>query len=272
MHTAQGESKFSCVFCHQKYKPQHCKIVTKIETRKSILRKKGKCFLCLRDGHVLRNCTQSFTCFKCEGKLHISICDEEKRTRDHSSKNIQKQSPSTAEIETQTSLNGTPCNVLPQTGVANVYVSDKSENRAFRLLFDSGTQLSYVSPKVKAFLNPGIKTKKEVVLKTFGENTSNKILEVVELVVAPGITDEDIKLQAFVTDICHPLKNQNTKFAKNNFSHIRNLTLADKNRLKSSDIDILIGSDYYWHFMKNRIIRGNVDEPVALETKLDVEN
>ena len=67
LYTAQGESTFSCVFCHQKHKPQHCKTVTKIETIKSILRKKGKCFLCPRDGHVLRNCTQSFTCFKCEG-------------------------------------------------------------------------------------------------------------------------------------------------------------------------------------------------------------
>ena len=161
-----------------------------------------------------------------------------------------------------------------------------------------------MSPKVKAFLNPEIKAKKEVVLKTFGENTSNKILAVV--------ADEDIKLQAFVADICHPLKNQvpgqlpprkiarrlglgvwfrvrvrimvgkqfssgaivlepknqNTKFAKKNFLHIRNLTLADENCLKSSDIDILIASDYYWHFMKNRKIRGNTDVPVALETKL----
>ena len=33
-------------------------------------------------------------------------------------------------------------------------------------------------------------------------------------------------------------------------------------------MDILIGSDYYWHFLKNRIVRGNADEPVALETKL----
>ena len=55
---------------------------------------------------------------------------------------------------------------------------------------------------------------------------------------------------------------------RKNFSHIRNLTLADENCLKSSDIDILIGSDYYWHFMKNRIIRGNAEKPVALETKL----
>ena len=58
------------------------------------------------------------------------------------------------------------------------------------------------------------------------------------------------------------------KFAKKNFSHIRNLTLADENCLKSSDIDILIGPDYYWQFIKNRIIKGNADEPVALETKL----
>ena len=134
MYTAQGESKFSCAFCHQKHKPQHCKTVTKIETIKSILRKKGKCFLCPRDGHVLRNCTQSFTCFKCEGKHHISICDEKKRTRYHSSKNIQKQSPSTAEIKTQTNLNGTPCNMLLQTAVANVYLSGKSESRAFSFI------------------------------------------------------------------------------------------------------------------------------------------
>ena len=93
------------VFCQQKHKPQHCKIVRKIETRKSILRKKGRCFLCLRNGHVLRSCTQRFTCFKCESKHHISFCDEKKRTRDHSNKSIQKQSPSTAKLETQTDLN-----------------------------------------------------------------------------------------------------------------------------------------------------------------------
>ena len=84
--------------------------------------------------------------------------------------------------------------MLLQTAVANVYVSDKSESRAFCLLFDSGDQLSYVSPKVRAFLNPEIKAKKEVVLKTFSENTSNEILEVVELVVTSKTADEDIKL------------------------------------------------------------------------------
>ena len=177
----------------------------------------------------MRHCSQSFTCFKCQGEHRISICDKKKRTLDHSSKSMQKQSPSTAEIETQTNLNDTPCNVLLQPVVANDYVSNKSEQRAFRLLFDSGALLSYVSPKLKAFLNPEIKTKKEVVLKILGENTSNKALDAVELVVGPKTADEDIKLQAFVTDICHPLKNQNAKFAKKNFSHLRNLTFENEN-------------------------------------------
>ena len=125
--------------------------------------------------------------------------------------------------------------MLLQTAVLNVYVSNKSESRTFRLLFDSGAHLSYVSPNVKPFLNPEIKTKKGVTLKTFGENKSNQTLDVVKLVVASKIADEDIKLQAFVTDICHPLKNQNTKFAKKNFPSLRNLTLANENCLKSSD-------------------------------------
>ena len=50
--------------------------------------------------------------------------------------------------------------------MAPLYVSDKSENRAF---FDSGAQLSSVSSKVKVFLNPEIQAKKDVVLKTFGQ-------------------------------------------------------------------------------------------------------
>ena len=74
------------------------------------------------------------------------------------------------------------------------------------------------------------------------------------VVVASKTADEHIKLQAFVSDICHPLKNQNRKFAKKNFSHIRNLTPADENCLKSSGIDILIGSDYYekWNNRRKR--------------------
>ena len=61
-------------------------------------------------------------------------------------------------------MNGTPCNALLETNVsvANVYLSHKPESRAFHLSFDSDAQLSYVSPKVKVFLNLEIRAKKNI--------------------------------------------------------------------------------------------------------------
>ena len=72
---------------------------------------------------------------------------------------------------------------------------------------------------MKAFLDPKIKANKEVVLKTFGENKNRKILEVVKLVVASKTADDDIKLQAFVTDICHFQKSKHEIFKGKLFTH-----------------------------------------------------
>ena len=86
----------------------------------------------------------------------------------------------------------------------------------FFFLFDSGAQLSYVSPKVKAFLNPEIEVRKEVALKTFGENTGYET-DVVELVVPSKSTEKGITLQAFVTDIYQRLKNQTQNLQRKTF-------------------------------------------------------
>ena len=49
------------------------------------------------------------------------------------------------------------------------------------------------------YLHSEIKAKKDVVLKTFGENMSNKILDAIAIVVASKTTDKDIKfLQIFI--------------------------------------------------------------------------
>ena len=87
----------------------------------------------------------------------------------------------------------------------------------FPLLFDNSAQLSYVNPKGKAFFNPEIKAKKEVVLKMFSRNRSIKILGVAELVVSSKTGEEDIRLQAFITDICFSFEKNNTKFAEKIF-------------------------------------------------------
>lgn len=53
---------------------QSCKVVTQPEARKQILRKSGRCFVCLRPGHVSRECRSRSRCSKCSRRHHTSIC------------------------------------------------------------------------------------------------------------------------------------------------------------------------------------------------------
>ena len=45
-----------------------------VKARKDTLRKSGRCYLCLRKGHLVRQCRSSSVCHKCGSKHHSSIC------------------------------------------------------------------------------------------------------------------------------------------------------------------------------------------------------
>ena len=60
--------------------------------------------------------------------------------------------------------------------------------------------------------------------------------------------------------------NQNTHFVANNYPHLESLVLADDSQDGNKKVDILIGKDYYYHFIYGNVIKGKLDEPVALES------
>ena len=65
-----------CVYCKSgDHLASRCNSVTNVSTRKTILRKQGRCFVCLDTGHLMRNCQSKYTCNKCKKKHHISLCD-----------------------------------------------------------------------------------------------------------------------------------------------------------------------------------------------------
>ena len=67
----------SCVYCGQAHSSSKCRRVTDIKQRKDLLRKNGRCYICLWRGHVARQCKLNCLCVKCSKKHHISICDSE---------------------------------------------------------------------------------------------------------------------------------------------------------------------------------------------------
>ena len=72
--TGDNASSPFCYYCNQKHAPQLCRNVVEPETRKTVLRKSGRCFVCLRRGHISRECRSRSRCSSCGGRHHVSIC------------------------------------------------------------------------------------------------------------------------------------------------------------------------------------------------------
>ena len=244
-----------CVFCEQSHKPQHCKNVTELQARKAILREKGKCFRCLRSGHLSSRCSSRIKCFNCSKTHHAAVCEGER---------TQTTPEVTSSMHTSSSSSAS---VLLQTARAPVFTENKQEQRISRILFDGGSQFSYISKELRHELKLKTIERNEVIIKAFGKTSSKEIMEKVRLNIKT-IDDRMISIECYVKDICYPLTGQNTVLAAEKYKHLRNLNLADPN-YGTSHIDILVGSDYYWSFVTNDIIRGPSDDaPVAIKTNL----
>ena len=51
-----GTTSPLCAFCDQPHYSTHCRVVTDHEKRKQLLLKGGRCFICLKKGHLSRDC------------------------------------------------------------------------------------------------------------------------------------------------------------------------------------------------------------------------
>lgn len=238
-----GKTNRKCPFCQNPgHKPQNCSVVTKMSARFSMIRQQKRCFLCLQLGHDSKNCTAKWKCFSCKGKHHVAICS---KLRDKESDKNTESNDDNNDVSTNVagSENKTVNPVLLQTAKTTVSSADEKYAAKFRLLFDSGSQMSYVTPRVRDILN----------LTTFGGEITNKVLDV----------------QAFVSEICLPLTNQNIEQAKAGQPFLKDLPLADQNiHNVPLDVDILIGGDYYWEFMNNHMKRSKHGGVTAISSKL----
>ena len=69
-----GDGQPRCCFCSQPHVSEGCPTVRAVDKRKEALRKGGRCYVCLRRGHISRECYSKARCPKCSGKHHLAIC------------------------------------------------------------------------------------------------------------------------------------------------------------------------------------------------------
>ena len=166
--------------------------------------------------------------------------------------------------ETTTNFSNNKNTILLQTASAVVSNLNSSERKNTLLLLDSGSQRSYISEKLRNELNLPTLRRERLFIKTFGNSNSKcKNVDIVPLNVITS--NKTITIEAICTpDIYDPLTNQNVKA---NYNHLKNLKLADSSNTDTKSINVLIDLDYYYYlFVTGDIIRGEPNEPIALNS------
>ena len=145
-------------------------------------------------------------CFTCKKRHHMSICDFDNSVGE-SSTNLASGYLKVNQINS----------VLLQTARAYILSTDEKHSRNLRILFDSGSQNSFITPKARALLNLEIVTSKDMAIKAFGGGKVKSNLDVVRFCVKSKDKNLNIYVNAFVNEICHPLANQEINLAKQSY-------------------------------------------------------
>jgi len=135
-----------------------------------------------------------------------------------------------------------------------------------RLMFDGGSQRSYITNRVKEALGLDTDSTEMVNIKTFGtETTRAQAVDVVTVSICSKEGSHINVLFSAVPLICEPLSCQPVAYTKQQYSHLSNLDFSQVG--EELQIDALIGSDHYWQLVSGRVMRGE-SGPTAIHTQL----
>ena len=248
---ANEQQQGKCYLCSKDHLTINCKEITDLEQRKTLLQKARRCFKCLKLGHFAKNCDRK--CKKCGNGHHQVICNKPEEgtaeTFDHLV---------TATVKGKKE-------VLLQTARAYAFGEDKTKKIAIDVLFDSGSQRSYVSEEIKKKLSLNVENVETININTFGSDKYNK--KKCELVsINIEVENQAIPVRALsYPTICSPFSSRGIQIS--DYPHLRTLKLADSLDSHAKRVQLLIGADHYYDFVTGDVIKGN-SGPVAVSSKL----
>lgn len=137
-----------------------------------------------------------------------------------------------------------------------------------RILFNTGSQRSYVTNDVTRRLKLTPMKRETLNLNTFGNNKSKRqSCELFKFQIQKQKSGENIELKAInFPTICSPV---NSEVRAENYEHLKDLELADFDPNSNGDktIDILVGADFYWQFVTGEVVQAS-NGPTAVSSKL----
>lgn len=244
-----GQS-LKCVFCSGEHFNFECKSASSmsLELKREKLKSKRCCFTCTRPGHSFKECKSKFQCTNCNARHATVMCTKISTNSNTPNQSVQSTSAGIA-VQSYTR------DVFLQVLLVNVKIG--LNLRRIRIVFDCGSHKSYIKSNLT----------REIGLEPTGELYLQK-----NLFGGGGIElqrHSTYNLQLFDLDnrnsqiievlnekqICAPIsKVQRGAWIEE--LEQRRIHLSDLDS-ETSDIEVLIGNDYYGSFLTGNVIQLN---------------
>ncbi|XP_006816676.1 uncharacterized protein LOC100368473 [Saccoglossus kowalevskii] len=277
-----------CLFCKGLHNPSDCTTITDPKKRLDIVKRDKLCYNCLAN-HLVSNCTSKFSCKHCERKHHSSLHFNDRPARQTSS-NMCVSTPASDRNTTQAQSNEHSANGLTTTRAndtrvhlstsqfrqptgpvllktAVVPVTAKYGNIIYaNVLFDEGATRSFATTRFAEKISMKPTTHRETVnLSTLGHQDKYSRTLFKGEIHMHTLTGDIVSIEPLVIpDISNNLTHHVTPDLLD-LPYLRHLNLAHPVSIDQSfDIDILIGLDYFWEMVGDRVIRGS--GPVAVNS------
>ncbi|XP_053389091.1 uncharacterized protein LOC128552105 [Mercenaria mercenaria] len=254
-----------CAFCQESHSSIDCAKYPDVASRLAVVKKNRLCFNCL-GSHMMSRCKSRRTCQKCHKKHHTSICQPEKTPQPSIPTQTQTSDPKAPaqafypqpEVtmhasSTQKSLSG----VLLKTAIAPI-CSRENHSLDATILFDEGSQRSYITQSLAQELQLARETTETICLSAFGGKSDG--VQHLDTTTVYLITDSKQKIPIktiIVPTIANPITNH-LKDSTVNLPYLRGLKLAHPVSSDSCfNISLLIGADFYWDIVEDEVRRGD---------------
>ena len=203
------KEKQVCIYCQSKnHISTRCINVQNVETRKTILRSSGRFYLCLNKGHRIQRCKVEYACAKCSSKRHnVSICKKVKQDKEIKNED-NNEAPPAEKVVVQ--VNSNLQSILLQTAKAEIFNCDENRKASSRILFDSYSQRTYCTDKLRKTLKLKSVRKEKILMKRFASNEGVlKVLDVLQICVRGKTKTVNVYIEALcIPLLCLPLQDQ----------------------------------------------------------------
>lgn len=259
--SSHAVTNMQCVFCSDYHWSSDCPNHN-LQSRLNLIKSQNRCFKCLKSGHQSKECTSKVHCYTCKKPHHTAVCRQGKnKTLINNSVTMQDVNPKVKESQNDTVvISQAKCggfnSIMLQ--VATVYVQSSEisgERIKANILFDTGSQKSFVSQNLAQKIKAQSISTHELNLSVFGQDKiSPQKTNLIELSCQPLNNDSVFQLKAFtIPYLTKPIPITPASTIQNIKSFRRLQFAYDIHEQNDLPIDILIGADSYYNFVVGEI-------------------